>query len=79
MTTEQQQIVRRTPYIETELDYVDCECIDEQDKRINHVSGFMAGRAFNDLCKMIGGRWPDARMQEEAPEAYAFFMKLFDA
>jgi len=64
------------PYIETELNYVDCECRPNE-RKVTEVSAFMAARAFNELCAMLGGRWPDAKMQQEAPEAYAFFMKLF--
>ena len=64
------------PYIKTDLNYVDPECT-KRETKISEVSAFMAGRAFNDLCKMIGGHWPDAKIEVEAPEAYAFFMKLF--
>ena len=63
-------------YIGTKLSYSDPEAPDEQ--KITEVSHFMAARAFNELCKMIGGRWPDAQMEQEAPEAYAFFMDLID-
>lgn len=59
------------------LDYVAGECTEEQDKRIKPVSGYMAGRAYNELCKMIGGRWPDCKIEEEAPEVHKFFMALF--
>lgn len=58
------------------LDYVDPES-DEQDRRIHRVSGEMAGRAYNALCKMLGGRWPDCRIETYAPEAHEFFMTLF--
>jgi hypothetical protein len=61
------------------LDYVDCECTEEEDKVVKPVSGYMAGKAYNDLCRMIGGRWPDCKIQEEAPEAHKFFMALFTA
>jgi hypothetical protein len=61
-----------------ELDYVDIECHTDQDKAVHKVSGYMAGRAYNSLCKMLGGRWPDAMIQEEAPEAHEFFMTLFN-
>lgn len=61
----------------SDLAYVDPEHSTEQDRIMTTVSGHMAGKAFNDLCKMIGGRWPDAKMQEEAPIAYNFFVKLF--
>ena len=44
--------------------------------KCTEVSSFLAGRAFNDVCRMVGGRCPDAVIQEDAPEAYAFFMKL---
>lgn len=49
----------------------------EQDNRMTVVSGYMAGQAYNQLCQFIGGRWPDAVLQEEAPLAHEFFMKLF--
>ena len=62
----------------TRLDYVDPEApMYEGFDKVTAVSGYMAGKAFNDLCKMIGGRWPDAKMEREAPEAYKFFMELF--
>lgn len=50
---------------------------DGQDKNMTIVSGYTAGIAYNELCKMISGRWPDAVIQEEAPFAHDFFMKLF--
>lgn len=65
------------PHESTPLNYVDCECTTDQDKRLHQVSGFVAGLAFNELCHMIGGNFPDLRMQEEAPVAFSFFMKLF--
>ena len=65
---------------EYKLDYVDIEdCWTEQFAETHVVSAYMAGKAYNDLCKMIGGRWPDAKIEEEAPEAHKFFMALFDA
>lgn len=61
-----------------DLKYIDPECYgDEQDNRLHTVSGHMAGVAYNDLCKMIGGRWPDCRLETEAPKAHKFFMALF--
>ena len=62
----------------TRLDYIDPEATmyDGFDK-VTAVSGYVAAKAFNDICKIIGGRWPDAKMQQEAPEAYRFFMALF--
>ena len=66
------------PYLETPTDYIDPEC-EPQQTRITEVSVFMAGRAFNELCLMFDGRNPGCQLQEKAPEAYAFFMKLLDA
>jgi len=70
--------VKNNPYLETPTDYIDPEC-EPQQTRITEVSAFMAGRAFNEICLMLGGRSPDAKLQDEAPEAYAFFMKILDA
>lgn len=36
----------------------------------------MAGRAYNQICCMIGGRWPAYKLEEEAPEAHRFFMMM---
>lgn len=58
------------------LDYVDPECTAAQETALHQVSGLVAGRAYNAICRMLGGRCPDARLQEEAPEAHAFFMAL---
>ena len=60
-----------------ELDYIDPECTHEQDKKIIPVSGYVAGKAYNEICKMIGGRLPDSKLEEEAPLAHEFFMTLF--
>lgn len=62
------------------LDYVnnDPEALYvEHDMLMTVVSGYTAGQAYNELCAMMGGRWPDAVIQEEAPFAHNFFMKLF--
>lgn len=60
------------------LQYIDSEAmLQNQDKKIHKVSGYMAGIAFNSLCKMIGGRWPNSKIEDQAPEAYEFFMKFF--
>lgn len=45
--------------------------------KITEVSSYTAALAYNELCKVICGRWPDAVIQEEAPFAHDFFMKLF--
>lgn len=50
-----------------------------QDSKTNLVSGYVAALAFNQLCQFIGGRWPDAELQNEAPLAYNMFMQLFGA
>ena len=59
------------------LNYVDPECTEDQDKVIHSVSGFVAGKAYNEICVMVGGRFPDLKIQEEAPSAHKFFMSLF--
>lgn len=56
------------------LAYQDPETPDEN--RLYAVSALIAGRAYNSICRMLGGRWPDARLEQEAPEAHAFFMAL---
>lgn len=47
------------------------------DSKITEVSGYTAGVVYNELCRMIGGRFPDAKLEESAPAAHDFFMKLF--
>lgn len=60
------------------LDYTDPESPSpETDNTLHTVSGLRAGEAYNDLCRMLGGQYPDCRIQEEAPKAHAFFMALF--
>lgn len=59
------------------LDYIDPECTSSQDQARHVVSGFMAAKAYDAICKMLGGRVPDARLQYAAPEAHAFFMAFF--
>jgi hypothetical protein len=59
------------------LAYVDCECDSAQDKALYTVSGFMAGKAYNELCSLLGGRFPDAKLENEAPTTHRFFMELF--
>lgn len=49
------------------------------DSKITEVSSYTAGLAYNQLCQLINSRWPDAVIQEEAPLAHDFFMKLFGA
>lgn len=62
----------------TNLAYTDPESPNpEIDNRLHQVSGLRAGQAYNDLCRMIGGQYPDCRIQEEAPKAHAFFMAFF--
>jgi hypothetical protein len=58
------------------LAYTDPEASADENS-LHIVSSLMAGRAYNSICKMIGGRWPDAKIQEEAPEAHDFFMAMF--
>lgn len=58
------------------LDYVDPEFYSKEERTLTTVSGLIAAKAFNDLCRMIGGRFPDAKMQKEAPLAYEFFIRL---
>ena len=59
----------------TELAYQDPEAMPGENY-LHTVSSLIAGQAFNSLCRMLGGRWPEARMEQEAPEAYRFFMAL---
>lgn len=68
---------RMTYYRDTraELAYQDPEAM-LGENRLHTVSTLVAGKAFNSLCRMLGGRWPEARMEQEAPEAYRFFMAL---
>lgn len=61
-----------------DLAYTDCEASAEENT-LHVVSSLVAGKAFNSLCRMIGGRWPDAKIEQEAPEAYQFFVALFKA
>ena len=58
------------------LDYVDPGFYSKEERTLTTVSGLVAAKAFNDLCRMIGGHFPDAKMQKEAPLAYEFFTKL---
>ena len=37
-----------------------------------------AVEAFNEICKLLGGRWPDAKMEQEAPNAYKFFVAMME-
>lgn len=60
-----------------DLAYLDCEDTSPEGNCVNTVSGYIAGTAYNDLCRMIGGAWPDAKLQNEAPIAHEFFMALF--
>ena len=59
------------------LSYVDPECTEECHTKLTLVSGFKAGQAYNEICRLIGGYWPDCKLQEEAPNAHEFFMTLF--
>lgn len=62
----------------TKLAYTDPESPNPKvDNRLHTVSGLRAGEAYNDLCRMISGRFPDCRIQEEAPKAHEFFMAFF--
>lgn len=38
----------------------------------------LSGDAYNEICKLIGGNWPDCKIQEEAPKAHALFMLLLN-
>ncbi|QBJ80552.1 hypothetical protein DKK66_20115 (plasmid) [Aquitalea sp. USM4] len=58
---------------------IDPECFSAQDRKMTVVSGYMAGQAYNEICKLLVGNWPDARLQENAPFAHKFFMELFGA
>lgn len=58
-----------------DLAYTDPEA-QPGENSLHTVSSLIAGQAFNSLCRMLGGRWPEARMEQEAPEAYRFFMAL---
>ena len=64
---------------QSRLDYVDPECTSDQDKLITPVSGFVAAKAYNQVCELIGGNNPDLEMQTRAPIVHTFFMKLFGA
>ncbi|MHD0644102.1 hypothetical protein ACYPKM_00530 [Pseudomonas aeruginosa] len=57
------------------LAYTDPEASISQNE-IVAVSVLRAGEAFNDLCKMLGGRWPDARIEESAPVFHKFMSEL---
>lgn len=60
-----------------DLHHVDPECTG-QETELFAVSGYRAGVAYNALCRMVGGRWPDCRIEEEAPEAHHFFMAMLN-
>jgi len=36
----------------------------------------LSGDAYNELCRLIGGNWPECKIQEDAPTAVALFMML---
>lgn len=66
------------PVVDHQLAYTDPESPNPLvDNKMHVVSGLRAGEAYNDLCQMLGGQYPDCRIQEEAPKAHAFFMALF--
>lgn len=63
---------------QNELAYTDPESPNpDVDNRLHQVSGLQAAKAYNDLCQMLGGQYPDCRIQEEAPKAHRFFMNFF--
>ena len=66
----------RLEHFEDENYYLNPELF-EQESKVTLVSGYTAGKAYNEICKVIAGRWPDAVLEEEAPFAHEFFMKLF--
>ncbi|QHJ81689.1 MAG: hypothetical protein [Bacteriophage sp.] len=37
----------------------------------------LATDAYNELCRLIGGNYPDCKIQELAPNAHQLFMSLF--
>lgn len=59
-----------------ELSHIDPEAAQPEERALHLVSGTSAGRAYNDLCRMLGGRWPDCRLEREAPVAHKFFRAL---
>lgn len=63
------------PAANTWLAYTDPEASQEENT-IRQVSALQAGQAFNELCRVLGGRWPDAKLEQDAPTAYRFFMEL---
>lgn len=68
----------RNGHLDGWLAYTDPE-VSAEENTVRRVSAFVAGRAFNDICRMLGGRWPDAKLEQEAPAAYKFFMALIGA
>ena len=63
---------------ESWLAYTDPEATPEENT-VRQVSALVAGKAFNEVCMMLGGRWPDAKLEQEAPTAHRFFMELIGA
>lgn len=56
---------------------VDPEYPSSQDRHLTVVSGYVAGRAYQELCLYLGGTNPDLRLQAGAPAAHELFMTFF--